>query len=435
MSLSSVPEYGLTLVISFLAVAVFTKPGGLLCVFWRVRDTPGLSRRLCLMLQSLKPTGMLGHARPSLRALLTYALSCLTFCFRMWAQSPADAMALQQRGDWTGAERVWRQLTRSAPADFRYWTSLGACVAHQNRFEEAIEDYRKSLQLSPHDPQSNYNLGLAYFKTGQLAHAIQPLIVAESSVPQVGEQARLLLGMSYYGIGQAAKAVPYLEDAAAHEPANAALQLTLARAYLEANAFDKAQEQFVRMLRANPDSAQVHMLLAQAYDGLGKSEESLEEFRLAARDGGARGAHFGVGYLLLRDKHYEEAIPEFRQELAINPRDYAALGYLGDSLLKAGHTEEARSSLEASVAVEDKLWITHFDLGIIAEDAKDYRAAITDLERAISVNPKRPEVHYRLAQAYAAVGQTAKAEAERRKVQSLHAERNDDLVMKVTGNR
>ncbi len=352
---------------------------------------------------------------------------------RLAAQSPEDALALQQKGDWAAAEIVWRQLTLSAPADFRYWTSLGACLAHQGRFGEAIEDYRKSLRLSPHDPQTNFNLGLAYFKTGKLERAIQPLTVAEGALPQGAEQIRLVLGMSYYGTGQASKAIPYLEGAAGHEPANAELQLTLARAYLQANAFDKAREQFVRMLSVNPDSAQVHLLLAQAYDGLGKSEEALQEFRLATKHGGTRGAHFGAGYLLLRDKHYDEAITEFRTELTANPNDYAALGYLGDALLKAGSREDASSSLRASIAVEDKLWITHFDLGIIAQTEKDYPGAIDEFRRAIAADARRPEVHYRLAQVYAAVGRRGEAEAERHKVQSLHAERNDDLVIKVTG--
>ncbi len=405
--------------------------GLLVCVFWHVRDTSECLEATLFGKVSVRPWRALPRARFALLAVC----AVMAFDVQLAAQNPEQALALQQSGDWAAAEAVWRQLTRAAPADYRYWTSLGACLAHQGRFEEAIEDYRKSLRLSPHDPQTNFNLGLACFKTGKLERAIQPLTVAEGALPQGAEQARLLLGMSYYGTGQAAKAIPYLERAAEHEPANAELQLTLARAYLQANAFDKAREQFVRMLSINSDSAQVHLLLAEAYDGLGKTEDALAEFRLAAGDGRTRGAHFGAGYLLLRDKHYDEAIAEFRQELTANPNGYAALGYLGDALLKAGNSQDAFSCLRASIAAEDKLWITHFDLGIIAETAKDYPGAINQFRQAITVNARRPEVHYRLAQAYAAVGQSAEAQAERRKVQALHAERNDDLVMKVSGNR
>jgi len=44
-----------------------------------------------------------------------------------------------------------RILMKTNPKDYRYWTSLGACLAHRNRFDEAIEDYKKALAISPHD--------------------------------------------------------------------------------------------------------------------------------------------------------------------------------------------------------------------------------------------------------------------------------------------
>ena len=51
---------------------------------------------------------------------------------------------------------------------------------------------------------------------------------------------------------------------------------------------------------------------------------------MAAQSGAVPDAHFGLGYLLWRDKHYDEAAREFRQELAANPKHHAALAYLGD---------------------------------------------------------------------------------------------------------
>jgi tetratricopeptide (TPR) repeat protein len=340
---------------------------------------------------------------------------------------------MQEKGDWTGAETVWRALVKNAPKDHRYWTSLGACLAHQDRFGEAVEDYKKALTISPRDGQTNFNLGLAYFKLGNLEKAITPLKAAEAAMPQVQGQLHVLLGMSYYGVGRYKEAIPYLEAAQKEKPDNAELQLVLAKSYLVCKEYDKAKLQFQTMLERSGDSPQVHMLLGEAYDGLGKQEAALQEFRAAAQNGAAPDAHFGLGYLLWRDKHYDEAAQEFHRELAVNPKHHPSLAYLGDVLLKSGSTEKAYQALQESIGIKDNLWITHYDLGIIAADDKHYALAIEQFKRAVAINNKRPEVHYHLAQVYKAINQSAEAQKELRIVSSLHEKETEDLVTKVSG--
>ena len=349
------------------------------------------------------------------------------------AQTPFEAIALQEKGDWLGAETIWRNLVRTDPKDYRYWTSLGVCLAHQNRFGEAAEDYKQALIISPRDGQTNFNLGLAYFKLGDFQRAIAPLKTAQTAMPQAQEQLNVLLGMSYYGTGKHKEAIPYLEAAQKEKPDNAELQLVLAKSYLLTKEYDKAKLQFQAMLESNGNSPQVHMLLGEAYDGLGKQEAALGEFRAATQSGAAPDAHFGLGYMLWRDKHYEEAAQEFRQELAINPKHHAALAYLGDVLLKSGNTDKGGKTLQESIGVKDNLWITHYDLGIIAANERNYASAIEQFKLALVMNDKRPEIHYHLAQAYKAVNQNAEAQKELRIVSSLHEKETEDLVTKISG--
>ncbi|HEX7361874.1 MAG TPA: tetratricopeptide repeat protein [Bryobacteraceae bacterium] len=346
------------------------------------------------------------------------------------AQSPSAALSLQNRGDWAGAEAVWRSLIRQTPGDYRLWTSLGVCLAHQKQYREAIADYRHALAISPHDPQTNLNLGLAYFKTGKLKQAIAPLKVAVAKFGRT-PQLDLVLGMSLYGTGAYKAATPYLEAVQAREPKNPELQLVLARDYLFGGDYAKAKEQFRLMLLRDPDSAQVHLLLGEAYDAMGKEPQARAEFQQAAEKGKVPGAHFALGYLLWRDKHYDKAAAEFRQELARYPAQYAALAYLGDCLLKQRKTEEAVKWIRQSIATKDVLWITHYDLGVIAADKKAYASAVRQFRHSIRVDAKRPEAHYHLAQAYKALGKEREAVAELRTVTHLHAEQNEDLIIKL----
>lgn len=347
------------------------------------------------------------------------------------AQNPRDAQALEARGDWPGAESQWRALTRSEPDDYRYWTSLGAAIAHQRRYGEAIEAYRKALSLRPHGVEAELNLGIAYFKSGELEKAIPPLrdVVVQSPA---NTQAGLVLGMSLYGAGKYVEAAPYLERSQAADPRNRELALVVAQTHLWAGAYEKAKREFQTMLERDANSPQVHMLLGEVYDGLAKPDEAIAEFRLAAGSGSVPDAHLALGYMLWKGKQYEEAIPEFEKELAADPRYYKALAYLGDCEL-ALERPAAKSHLQDAASLHDVLWITRFDLGKLDERDGSPQAAIAQYRRAIELDGTRPEPHYRLAKLLKAQGDDAGARAEFALVERLHARSLNDEVRKFTG--
>jgi tetratricopeptide (TPR) repeat protein len=51
--------------------------------------------------------------------------------------------------------------------------NLGAGLAAQGRLDEAIEQYRQALRLTPDDAAIHYNLGNALLRKGQRAEAVR----------------------------------------------------------------------------------------------------------------------------------------------------------------------------------------------------------------------------------------------------------------------
>src|SRR5580765_7726945 len=117
-----------------------------------------------------------------------------------WAQSntPAAAVALEQKGDWPQAAQAWRSFIAAHPRDAAAYASLGVVLAKQQKYPEAVTAYKKALSLDARLPGIELNLGLAEFKQGHFHAAIVPLeaVVAKDSG---NFQARTLLGLSYYG--------------------------------------------------------------------------------------------------------------------------------------------------------------------------------------------------------------------------------------------
>jgi len=87
-----------------------------------------------------------------------------------------------------------------------------------------------------------------------------------------------------------------LSAALAALPANSELRYVLAQSCLWAEQYDCALKQ---LLREKPDSAQVHILVAEALDGQSHQNEAIAELQAAAAASPSEpNVHFNLGYLL-----------------------------------------------------------------------------------------------------------------------------------------
>ena len=76
----------------------------------------------------------------------------------------ARARIKMRHGDTNGAEKALRDLTDRHPNDQRVWTMLGLLLTDQNRDDEALAAYQRSIGLAPQDPRP-------YFYAARLLHA------------------------------------------------------------------------------------------------------------------------------------------------------------------------------------------------------------------------------------------------------------------------
>ena len=340
------------------------------------------------------------------------------------------AQALDAEGRWDAAEAVWRKLLSSSTEDYRLWTGLGVTLSHEKKYEDAIAAYRKALSLHPHDAETELNLGIAYFKAGKIPEAVAPLQAAAAQLPE-SEQINILLGMSLFGSGRYKAAIPYLEKTKAQD--NPVLQQVLAQSYLEAGEYDKALSEFKRLLLRAPDAPAVHMLLGEAYDAENQSEQAIAEYRAATAKAYTPDAHFGLGYLLWKDRQYAAAAEEFQKELDNDPKNSLALAYLGDIALKQGDPAKAELLLRRAIALKGDLRVAHFDLGVIASDAKRYQQAEKEFTTAVRLAPQDADAHYRLARLYQASGRSVDAQRELAIVKQLHLRTREELLLKISG--
>lgn len=349
------------------------------------------------------------------------------------------ALALEQQNKFTEAVSAWRSLSKTYPSNPEPYAHVALLEARQEHYKEAIPLYRKALALNPKVPGLRLNLALALFKDGQLKAAIPELSsLLKAAPPNSGDAQRLtiLLGMSHYGLGEYAEAVPFLKQAAGHDTQNLPLRLALAHSCLWSKQNQCVMDVYHEILSLNAESAEADMLAGEALDDMKDNEGSLKMFRAAVKANPREpNVHFGLGYILWTQKQYPEAASEFQDELANDPNHAQAMLYLGDTLLQLNRAEEARPLLEKAARLDPSLWLANLDLGIMDSDAGRNDDALRELQAAAKVKDDEVNIHWRLARLYRAMGRKDEAKAEFDKASKLNKAVDEELYRKIANGK
>lgn len=99
-------------------------------------------------------------------------------------------------------------------------SKLGFCYYHQNRFEDAIEQYKLALSYEDRNSDTHYNLGKLYAKLGDLKRSETHLLMALLIKKQPVDAEFLSLALTYKLQEDYQKALQYFNSALEENPDN-----------------------------------------------------------------------------------------------------------------------------------------------------------------------------------------------------------------------
>jgi Tfp pilus assembly protein PilF len=135
--------------------------------------------------------------------------------------------------------------------------------------------------------------------------------------------------------------------------------------------------------------------------------------------------------LLWTRKQFDEAIAEFKAELANDPENNQAMLYLGDIYVRLGQFATAKDILEKAAKYQTTDPLIHLDMGIVYMETDDQKGAVLELNKAIAQDPDGVNAHFRLAKVYLSMGRKDEAKAEFAKAKTLTTKMNQDLFNKI----
>ena len=183
-----------------------------------------------------------------------------------------------------------------------------------------------------------------------------------------------------------------------------------------------ANEIMQTMVRTDPNSYRLRMLMGDAFFARERYEEATKEYQAALSVQPSNSdLHLRLGRVYHRQAKYEEALEHFKRSVEFDPRNAQAQLRLGDSLVMAQRAEEAVLHLNAALDLDFSLVDAHAKLGKALAMLSRFEEAVSHLERASDLDHDG-SIHYQMAMLYRRLGREEKAVASMKESQRLKSE-------------
>ena len=232
--------------------------------------------------------------------------------------------------------------------------------------------------------------------------------------------------------GEAAKAMPYYEQAAQHAPDSAIILRKLGSAQMDAGRMPQSEATLRRVTTLSPDDAGAWGMLAQVLWREDRNAEAITTFRKGiSADPELPELHNSLATLLLSGGDGVGAEKEFREAMRIQPSlaqvqmnlasVLASRGDKGEAryhfeqsirlkpdfvearlnyarlLLSMNETDQAEKQLQASIGEDPKVAVAHEMFGDLLGAKGDIAGAVREFQSAVELQPDLWRAQYELA--------------------------------------
>jgi tetratricopeptide (TPR) repeat protein len=368
--------------------------------------------------------------------LLCSAMALSSLC--AWSQGAdpqrlfQEAVAAQQRGDDATAVRDYRELLRTHPDAVAVRLNLGATLADQKNFREAIEQYRIVLTTDPTNRMARMNLALAYRENDEPANAIKELERLHREDANDG-QTVLVLADCLVDAGRNADVVSLLAPLEPEQSDNLDFQWLLGSAMIHAG---RLQEGITRVERVADKSAN-----ADAYLLAGQTRLSMNQYDLAQRDAVAarrlnpslQGLDTLEGMILEQQGDYDAAQTALERALAIDANDFDAHLYLGGIFYFKRDLEKARLHLTRALELQPASAQARYQFALVARANGQLNGAVQYLETVVRQSPDWLQPHVELSALYYRLHRPEDGARERRIVDRMMAAQQQSQAQAAHG--
>lgn len=273
-------------------------------------------------------------------------------------------------------------------------SNLGAVIAAQGRYAEAINEYRAALKQAPLNSGIGFNLAAALYKSGDILEAARELSTLQALTAD-NPQVSLLLSDCWLQMGEYARVIRLLTPLESKRPDDLGLAYMLGTALVREKRVEEGQRLLNRIF-AKGDSAEVRLILGTS--------------KINAND-------------------FAGALEDLSKAVELNPTLPTVNAYHGQALMATGDTAGAAKAFRRELERNPNDFLANLNLAVILKQDQEYDEALSHLGRALRLRPADPGARYQIATIQLA---QAKVDDARKVLEELIAESPNFVEAHVT---
>jgi protein O-GlcNAc transferase len=313
------------------------------------------------------------------------------------------------------AVKTFHGALKADPGSAQLHYLEGLALIGWGHSSEAIPAIQESTRLAPNVLKPHLMLAHLYDQTAQRAKAEEQWKLAlgvdsHSETALEGLSADLLAEKDYVGVIQLLQAAPRTER----------LSINLARALGLLNQVDAAGAVLTEALKLAPDSVPLASAMTVVLFKQARHQEAINLLQHTVQaNPGNQDAEVQLFRVLVLTNHINLARPMGPKLLAERPHDSEVLYLSGIVDRAVGDYAQAKTHLEAAVAIDPDFFNSRYNLGMALVFLHEWKEAKEQLEKAIALGATEPQVHFELAKALRGLGENDRAQEEMKQYQQL----------------
>jgi len=226
---------------------------------------------------------------------------------------------------------------------------LGSIYEQQDKLDESLKMYQKSLALDNNDPEAHNNLGLVLQKQGKLQEAMLSLKKAIALKPD--------FIIAIYNLGNTLKEIGNLEDAEINlkrcielKPNFLEAYINLANTQSENNNFKDAERSLKKCIELKQNFIPAHYNLGNLLKKLGRLDEAMTSYNyLLKLKPSYKPALLGRGQIFFIKKKFDQALNDFDNCNTSESRARALI-----TLYNSGNIDEIYQRINNNAKLDEK---------------------------------------------------------------------------------
>ncbi|MBI4041828.1 MAG: tetratricopeptide repeat protein [Deltaproteobacteria bacterium] len=298
-------------------------------------------------------------------------------------------------------QKVSRQLKTNPNQEQAYYHfALGALASLEGNATEAIEHYKKVIQLDPSVADIHAKIAEEYLKKGEVEISKKYLKQALALDPNHLE-AHLSLGSILAAERKFEEGRGHYEKVLSIDPTHQKAYLFLSTLYAEEKKYPKAILILKKLLQQNNEAFLAHYYLGRIYAEMGKTKEALSQYQLALEmNPGFQLAALALAVHYETKNETEKAIQVYLNLIEATEVPPRILRKTVQLMLEKKEPQRALKLLEDLKYQDPTDLNNRVRIGLIYYEMKDYRQAEKEFEELYREHPDSDRIVYYLSAVY-----------------------------------